>query len=82
MGTHERDDLCLPMLMRFKASPDPGMAPPGQGDKVMHAAFRVGDTTVLASDGQCQGKAQFQGFALSLVMWMVPVIQLLQPINR
>jgi PhnB protein len=57
------------MLMRFKDSPeppDPGMVPPGSGDKVMHTSFRIGDTTVMASDGRCQGQPSFQGFALSL----------------
>ena len=57
------------MLMRFKESPEPpqpGMVPPGSEDKVMHASFRIGDTTVLASDGQCLGKPSFQGFSLSL----------------
>ena len=50
------------MLMRFKESPDPGQMPPDSADKVMHAAFRVGDTQVLASDGHCAGKPSFQGF--------------------
>src|SRR5438105_12025378 len=54
------------MLMRFKDSPDPGMRPPGSEDKVMHMSFRIGDTTVLASDGSCQGQPNFQGFALAL----------------
>ena len=53
-------------LMRFNQSPDPQMCAPGTGDKVMHASFRVGGSTVLASDGRCQGKPSFQGFALSL----------------
>jgi PhnB protein len=54
------------MLMRFKENPQPmpGKAPPG--DKVMHASFRVGDTTVMASDGNCTGRPSFQGFSLSL----------------
>jgi PhnB protein len=57
------------MLMRIKDSPDPyppGMIPPGSGDKVMHVSFRIGDTTVMASDGTCNGKPSFQGFSLSL----------------
>lgn len=57
------------MLMRFKESPDPpppGMIPPGSENKVMHAALRIGDATVMASDGHCQGQAKFQGFSLSL----------------
>jgi PhnB protein len=32
----------------------------------MHANFRVGDATVMASDGHCTGKPSFQGFSLSL----------------
>src|SRR6185437_13976700 len=60
------------MLMRFKeAPPQPagagGCAPaPGTENKVMHAAIRIGETTVLVSDGRCGGQPNFQGFALSL----------------
>jgi PhnB protein len=57
------------VLMRFKESPEPpqpGMCPPGSDDKVMHASFRIGETTLMASDGRCQGKPSFQGFSLSL----------------
>jgi PhnB protein len=57
------------MMMRFKDCPEPaqpGMVPPGAENKVMHAAIRVGDATVLASDGRCQGAPSFQGFSLSL----------------
>ena len=59
------------MLMRFKDSPEPqqpGMIPPGAENKVMHVSFRIGDTTVLASDGRCDGQPSFQGFALSLTV--------------
>jgi PhnB protein len=59
------------MLMRFKESPAPaesGMVPPGAEEKVMHMSFRIGDTTVLASDGQCVGQPSFQGFALTLIV--------------
>jgi PhnB protein len=55
-------------LLRFKDSPDPTMVSPGTEDKVMHAAFRIGDTTMFASDGRCTGQAQFQGFSLSLMV--------------
>jgi PhnB protein len=57
------------MLMRFKDSPEPpqpGMVPPGSGDKVMHASFRIGASTIMASDGRCQGQPSFSGFSLSL----------------
>jgi PhnB protein len=58
------------MLMRFKDSPEP--PPPGSPkvdpNKVMHCAFKVGDTTIFASDGNCLGKAEFKGFGLSLTV--------------
>jgi len=57
------------MLMRFKDSPEPpqpGMCPPGSEEKVMHASFHIGEATVMASDGRCEGKASFKGFSLSL----------------
>jgi PhnB protein len=59
------------MLMRFKDSPEPhapGMLPPGSENKVMHVSFRVGDTTVMASDGFCKGQTDFQGLSLSLTV--------------
>jgi PhnB protein len=55
------------MLMRFKESPEPqrpGMEVPG--DKVMHSSFRIGDTQLMASDGMCTGKTNFDGFSLSI----------------
>ena len=55
-------------MMRYKESPDPGMIQPGTEDKVMHAAFKVGETTVFASDGRASGQPSFQGFALSLTV--------------
>lgn len=59
------------MLMRFKESPDvppPGMIPDGWDDKVMHSSFRIGETTVMASDGSSQGQSNFHGFSLSLAV--------------
>jgi PhnB protein len=56
----------IDMLMRFRESPDPGHIPPGAGDKVMHAAFTIGGSTLFASDGRNEGKPRFEGFALSL----------------
>lgn len=58
-------------MMRFKDIPgpcDPNMVPPGAEDKVMHMSFRIGDTTVMASDGRCQGGSGFKGFSLSLTV--------------
>jgi PhnB protein len=34
----------------------------------MHMTFQVGDQTIMASDGQCQGAQTYQGFALSLTV--------------
>ena len=60
-------DAEVTALIRFKESPDPSMCMPGiNQNKVMHANFRVGETQVMASDGRCEGKLNFQGFALSL----------------
>ena len=58
------------MLMRYKDSPEPqpGMVPPGSENKVMHACLRIGDTSLMASDGSCQGQPSFQGFSLSLTV--------------
>lgn len=57
------------MLMRFKDSPDPpppGMVAPDSGQKVMHSEFRIGESTLMATDGDCSGKLAFQGFTLSI----------------
>ena len=57
-------------LLRFKDSPQPAggdcKPPPGSENKIMHAALRIGDTTVMASDGEAKGKPDFKGFSLSL----------------
>ena len=57
------------MVMRVKDSSEPyppGMLPPGSENKIMHVSLRVGDATVMASDGRCSGETDFQGFSLSL----------------
>ena len=62
------------MLMRFKDAPSDGGPPPegcdpppaGTGDKVMHASFKLGATTLMASDGNSGGKPRFEGVSLSL----------------
>jgi PhnB protein len=56
----------LEFMTRFKENPDPQYNPPGSDDKVMHACFRIGDTQVMASDGNCQGSPKFQGFSLTI----------------
>jgi len=58
------------MMLRFKECPDqkPGMFPPGSENKVLHSAFRIGETTLMASDCGAQGKASFQGISLSITV--------------
>ena len=57
------------MLMRFKESPEPQPGLPDCfEDKVMHVSFRIGDTVVMASDGQCEGDPHFEGFSLSITV--------------
>ena len=58
------------MMLRFKDNPEPqqpGTLPPGAENKIMHANLRIGESTVLASDGRCTGKPNFQGFSLTLI---------------
>ena len=57
------------MLMRYNESPEPNPAMPECfGHKVMHASFRVGETTLMASDGMCDGTPNFEGFSLSITV--------------
>jgi PhnB protein len=32
----------------------------------MHSSFRIGETTLMASDGRCLGQPSFRGFSLSI----------------
>jgi PhnB protein len=57
------------MLMRFKENPDGKdnpMCAPGSEEKIMHSCFKVGDTSVMASDGYAKGNPEFKGFSLSI----------------
>jgi PhnB protein len=59
------------MLLRFKDSPEPpqpGTMPPGAENKVMHASIRIGESSVMMSDGHYAGKSVFQGFSLSITV--------------
>lgn len=58
----------LEALMRFKDSPEAcpeGMLPAGAEGKIMHMSFKIGDATIMASDGRCSGKPEFKGIALA-----------------
>lgn len=55
-------------LMRWSDSPDPEMkGVPGHEQKIMHAAFKVGESALMADDGMgAPGKAEFKGITLAL----------------
>ncbi|HHO47500.1 MAG TPA: VOC family protein [Desulfobacteraceae bacterium] len=55
-------------LMRYRESPDPASIKPGMEDKVMHANVRIGDSTIMVSDGLCAGQAAFSGFSLTIAL--------------
>jgi PhnB protein len=56
------------MIMRMKDSPEPhpGGMKAGTENKIMHSDFTIGDSTLMATDGFCSGKAEFKGVTLSL----------------
>lgn len=59
------------MIMHFNESPDPsppGMLAEGFEKKVMHSSFRVGESTIMASDGCSPEDGKYNGFSLSLSM--------------
>ena len=52
-------------LMRWKESPDAAMKPPpGFEEKIMNAAFRIGETQLMADDGMGPKQAEFKGMSL------------------
>ena len=56
------------MLMRYKDSPEQSMTPPSDPNKVMHAELKIGESTVMASDGRNEGKPKFEGFSLTITV--------------
>jgi PhnB protein len=56
------------MVMLYKDAPPEvqSQMAPGSKDKVMHAAFKIGETQLMATDGHCSGKASFTGVSLTL----------------
>jgi len=54
------------MMMRMKDAPDKSMCTPANENKVMHCAFKVGDSVVLGSDGRNTGHPDFKGFSLTI----------------
>ena len=59
------------LKMRFSDSPepcDPKMVPPGTEHKIMHSEFKIGESTLMATDGGCSElkEAKFQGVTLTI----------------
>lgn len=55
----------LTRLKDIPASDHPQQLPPSAEHMVMHADVRIGDTTIMMSDGRGTGELAFKGFALS-----------------
>lgn len=66
---HNAVSAQIGMVMRFNESPTPpppGTLQPGFENKVMHSEFKIGESTILASDG-CDDKTKPSGFSLALI---------------
>jgi PhnB protein len=55
-------------MMRFSDSPDKSQCAPGTLEKIMHSTFSIGDTQLMASDGNCQGELKFEGVSLTIAV--------------
>lgn len=54
-------------LMRWKESQDKDMkGPPGYEEKIMNAAFRIGETELMADDGMGDKATEFKGMTLAI----------------
>jgi PhnB protein len=54
-------------MIRFKDSPEPPMMNvPGSENKIMHMSLKIGETTIMASDGANTGATNFHGFSIAL----------------
>jgi PhnB protein len=56
-------------VFRYKDSPAPAH---GTGEKIMYASLKIGETTVLMSDGHSFDGPNFEGFSLSLTVTEEP----------
>ncbi|WP_424195087.1 VOC family protein [Ampullimonas aquatilis] len=57
-------------LMRYKDNPEPNecVMQPEIENKIMHMSLRIGNMTLMASDGMVNAPPKFQGFSLSLTV--------------
>lgn len=58
------------MLLRFKeapaSGPGEGCIAPGSDEKIMHCSLKIGEATIMASDGMNTGRPEFKGISLSV----------------
>lgn len=52
----------------FKDNPDGPPANPALAENVMHASLRIGNSTIMLSDGHGAEGPRFQGFSLTLAV--------------
>ena len=58
-------------MVRYNESPEPappGKLPSGFEKKNLHASLRIGETTLMLSDGCSTEKPKFEGFSLSITV--------------
>jgi len=54
-------------MLRFKENPPPpDRVPPNWDNKIMHSCFKIGDTQIMATDGDSADKPGFNGVTLSI----------------
>ena len=53
-------------MMRMKDNPNQQQIRPGTEQKILRAGLRIGEASILVSDGHNAGKPSFQGFSLNL----------------
>lgn len=56
----------IDMLLRYGGSPAEEHAPPDWSEKVVHARFTIGDTTLMAADASPGHYERPQGFSISI----------------
>ncbi|MDK2125704.1 VOC family protein [Parachitinimonas caeni] len=59
-------DAQILFQMQYKDAPDQAHVPPGSGEKMMHVSFKIGESVLMAADGQEDAPAAMEGCSLSI----------------
>ncbi|MBY4675374.1 VOC family protein [Marinobacterium arenosum] len=59
-------DAEVPLMMRFKDSPEPHNCADVDPELIMHANVQIGGNTLMMSDGNGKGGPEFRGFSLTI----------------